>query len=89
MKITIEVDLTPEEFRQSMGWPDVAEFNEQLMDDIRKKMVDGVEGYDPMSLMQLFKPAFSQSATGADQFQKVMTGLMENYFKSRSGTDSK
>lgn len=36
MKINIEIDITPEEFRKSMGWPDVEAFNRELLDKLRQ-----------------------------------------------------
>ncbi|EWG98950.1 hypothetical protein [Halomonas sp. BC04] len=54
MKINIEFDLTPDEFRRSLGLPDVEAFQQDLLNRIYKQMESGVEGYDPMSLMQPF-----------------------------------
>ncbi|QJQ95353.1 MULTISPECIES: hypothetical protein [Halomonadaceae] len=54
MKINVEFDLTPQEFRQSMGLPDVEAFQRDLMSRIQQQMEAGVEGYDPMSLLQPF-----------------------------------
>ncbi|WP_299311550.1 DUF6489 family protein, partial [uncultured Halomonas sp.] len=44
MKINVEFDLTPEEFRQALGLPDVAVFQQQLLEQIQKQMESGVEG---------------------------------------------
>ena len=54
MKINVEFDLTPDEFRQSLGLPDVEEFQKHLLENIQRQMESGVEGYDPMSLMRPF-----------------------------------
>lgn len=54
MKINVEFDLTPDEFRRSLGLPDVEAFQQDLLNRIHKQMESGVEGYDPMSLMQPF-----------------------------------
>ena len=54
MKINVEFDLTPDEFRQSLGLPDVEAFQQSLLDNIQRQMESGVEGYDPMSLMRPF-----------------------------------
>ena len=51
VKIDIEVDITPSEFRELMGWPDVQGFQSELFEQIREKMEAGAEGYDPQSLM--------------------------------------
>lgn len=54
MKINVEFDLTPDEFRQSLGLPDVEAFQKNLLENIQRQMESGVEGYDPMSLMRPF-----------------------------------
>ena len=76
MKINIEIDVTPEEFRKLMGWPDVQGFQNEIFDQIRNNMVTGVEGYDPLSVMQ---PYLAQSAGAMDAFQKLLGGFMKVY----------
>lgn len=82
MKIKVEFDLTPEEFRSAMGWPDVKELQKQMVDDIKDKMASGVEGYDAMSMM---KPFLNQSAMSLEGFQKSITSMMESYFTTANG----
>lgn len=62
MKINVEFDLTPQEFRQAMGLPDVEAFQKDLMARIQQQMEAGVEGYDPVSLLQPFlqQPFFKE-----------------------------
>ena len=79
MKIKVEFDLTPEEFRSAMGWPDVKELQKDMIDDIKEKMVAGVDGYDAMSMM---KPFLNQSVMSMEGFQKSITSMMESYFTS-------
>lgn len=81
MKIKVEFDLTPEEFRSAMGWPDVKDLQKEMVDDIKEKMTSGVEGYDAMSMM---KPFLSQSAVSMEGFQKSITSMMESYFTAGS-----
>lgn len=76
MKIDIEVDITPSEFRDLMGWPDVKEFQGELFDQIRKKMEAGAEGYDPQSLIQ---PFLNQSFDAMESFQKMMGAMVQSY----------
>ena len=80
MKIEIDVDITPQEFRELMGWPDVQGFQSELFDQIRKKMEAGAEGYDPQSLMQ---PFLSQSLGAMESFQKMMGAAMKGYAKAQ------
>lgn len=69
MKITVDLDMTPEELRKLFGLPDVEAFQRQLMDDIRERMAAGTEGYDPI---KLFQPYLSGTLASWDLFQKAL-----------------
>ena len=71
MKISVDLDITPEELRKLFGLPDVEGFQRQLMDDIRERMEAGAEGYDPI---KLFQPYVSGTMASWDMFQKLMAG---------------
>lgn len=71
MKITLECDITPAEMRKLVGLPDVEAFQKQMMDDIRERMMGGVDGYDPI---KLFQPYMAGTMASWDLFQKMMTG---------------
>ncbi len=47
MKINVEFDLTPDEFRQSLGLPDVEAFQKNLLENIQRQMESGVEATTP------------------------------------------
>lgn len=74
----ISVDITPEEMRTLMGWPDVQCLHEEMINKIREQMNAGAEGYDPLSLMQ---PFFTQSANSMESLQKMFAGMMSGYGK--------
>ncbi len=86
MKINVEFDLTPDEFRQALGLPDVEAFQKDLMDRIHKQMESGVEGYDPMSLMQPFlqqqgmpqqlTQGLSQGLSSFGSYQQMMLDML-------------
>ncbi|QEM81016.1 hypothetical protein [Halomonas binhaiensis] len=82
MKINVEFDLTPEEFRQALGLPNIEAFQQDLLDRIQRQMESGVEGYDPMSLMQPFlqQPALqqglSQGLASFGNYQKMMLDML-------------
>jgi len=40
MKVTINVECTPEEARRYMGLPDVTAFNDQILDNMADKMTN-------------------------------------------------
>lgn len=87
MKVTINVDITPEEVREVLGLPDVQEFQSDLLMRVREQMEAGVEGYDPMTLL---KPYMPSAGTGSmEQFQRLMLKLMTSYTGTESKTDEK
>ena len=70
MNVKIDIDITPEEMRKLLGLPDVEAFQGQLMDDIRKKITEGADGYDPL---KLFQPYLSSTLASWDVVQKMFT----------------
>ena len=69
MKVTMDVEITPEEVRKLFGLPDVEAFQRQIMDDIRERMMTGAEGYDPL---KLFQPYLAGTMASWDMFQKML-----------------
>ena len=67
MKITFDIDATPQELRTFFGLPDVETIQKEMMDQIRKKMLDGVEGFDILSLM---KPVLPEHMMSMSSLQK-------------------
>ncbi|WP_346797499.1 hypothetical protein R5M92_02150 [Halomonas sp. Bachu 37] len=82
MKINVEFDLTPDEFRQSLGLPDVEAFQQSLLGHIQNQMESGVEGYDPMSLMRPFlqqpmmQQGLSQGLANFGTYQQMMLDML-------------
>jgi len=73
MNVKIDIDITPEEMRKLFGLPDVEAFQQQLLDDIRQRMTEGAEGYDPV---KLFQPYVSGTLASWDMFQKLFAGAV-------------
>lgn len=82
MKVNIELEMTPEEFRKAMGLPDVQPFQEELMRKIQEQMEAGVEGYEPLSLLA---PFISQGFSSINDYQKMMLDLMSSYGQGSKG----
>ena len=73
MKITIDVDCTPEEARAFLGLPDVAPMQRALMEEIGTRMSAGLEAMDPETLMKTWMPLGVQ---GLEQAQKMFWSQM-------------
>jgi hypothetical protein len=84
MNITVNFDITPQEMRKLLGLPDVEEFQKQMLDNLRERMMAGVEGYDPV---KLFQPYVSGTLASWDMFQKFLSAATP-HVKSKSTDDS-
>lgn len=69
MKINVEFDLTPVEFREIFGLPDVRPVQKEIMEKIREKMLASVENYDPMNFLA---PYLSDNVRTMEQLQRAM-----------------
>ncbi len=68
MKVTFDIECTPEEARTFFGLPDVQPMQERMMDEIEKKMQENVKAMDPESMIKTWMPiAFDNMA----EFQKL------------------
>lgn len=94
MKINVEFDLTPDEFRQSLGLPDVEAFQQSLLENIQRQMESGVEGYDPMSLMRPFmqqpmmQQGLSQGLANFGSYQQMMLDMLRQAGSASSENSS-
>ncbi len=67
MKITIDVDCTPEEARRFLGLPDVGPMQEQLLAELGRRMKANLESMDPEALMKTWLPAGMQGLESAQK----------------------
>ena len=68
MKITVDIDCTPEEARQLMGLPNVTGVQQEVIEEMRKRILAGMESMDPQAMLRSWGPA---GAEGWEQFQKM------------------
>ncbi|WP_434984958.1 hypothetical protein [Vreelandella zhaodongensis] len=93
MKINVEFDLTPDEFRQSLGLPDVEAFQQNLLENIQRQMESGVDGYDPMNLMRPFlqqpmmQQGVSQGLANFGTYQQMMLDMLRKAGTSGSSAE--
>ena len=71
MKIRLEFDISATEVRRMLGLPDVEQLQKEVIDAIRERMVAGVEGFDPLSLLRSFF-SMAQSFPGFEALQKLL-----------------
>lgn len=68
MKITLDIDCTPEEARRFLGLPDVSEVNKALAAEMQKRLTANISAMDAEQIMKTWVPAGMQ---GLEQMQKM------------------
>jgi hypothetical protein len=73
MKMTIEVDCSPEEARRFLGLPDVTALNDQLVGEMGKRIEANMQLLNPEEFL---KNWMTLGAGAQEQFRRMMeTGL--------------
>ncbi|HEX6102622.1 MAG TPA: DUF6489 family protein [Alphaproteobacteria bacterium] len=57
MKITVDIDCTPEEARTFLGLPDVKPMQEQLMRELQERMAANIRAMAPDEMLKTWLPA--------------------------------
>jgi len=86
MKIHMDVEISAEDVRKLLGLPDVAAFQQDLLDQVRDRMVEGVEGYDPL---KLFQPYLTSAYASWDALQKVFGAAMQSAASPESASQTR
>ena len=75
MKITVDIDWTPEEARHFFGLPDVKPMQDALMQQIQDRMSANLQAMEPEAMLKTWLPA---SLQGFEQMQKIFWNQMTN-----------
>ncbi len=70
MKVTIDIDCTPQEARAFMGLPDVAPLNDHIVAEMQKRMDENMSALKPDELM---KNWFALGGQAQEQFMRLMS----------------
>ena len=68
MKITIDIDCTPEEARAFFGLPDVAPLQAEMMRELQERMMKTLASMDAEKLMKTW---LSSGAQSIEQMQRA------------------
>jgi hypothetical protein len=80
MKVTINIDCTPEEARVFMGLPDVQPMQQAMMGEMERRMMAELDRFSPEGLMKTWFTAAPQST---DMVRDMFTG----FFGGNAKTD--
>jgi len=75
MKINIEVEMTPEEARRTIGLPDLAPMQEELVAQIADQLKRNVAYIDPELLVKSVLPV---GVEGIDKMQKLLWAVAKS-----------
>ena len=73
MKITMDVECTPEEARAFLGLPDVKPMQEQLMQEVQDRMTANIRAMEPEAMLRTWLPA---TLKGFEQMQEMFMSQM-------------
>ena len=74
MKVTVDVDCTPEEARRFLGLPDLTPVHAAYVESLRKMMADGVTSDSMAEMMKAWGP-----------MSEAGLGLWKQMFEQASG----
>ena len=73
MKVTVNIDCTPEEARAFLGLPDVKPMQEQLMRELQERMAANIRAMEPEAMLRTWLPA---TLKGFEQIQEIFMAQM-------------
>ena len=73
MKISLDIDCTPDELRGFFGLPDVKPMQEELLKEVEARMRAGLKALDPETMLKTWLPA---GLKGFEQLQEMFLNQM-------------
>lgn len=89
MKVTVEIDATPQEMRTMLGLPDIEPMQQEIIEKIREKTLTAIESNDPMQLMKLFMPTNDQFKSMESLQTSFWEAMTKSMGLSNDGKDTK
>ena len=80
MKVTVEMDCTPEEARAFLGLPDVKPMQAAVMASLERQAVQAAEQFAPDAMLKLWFTALPQMSS---QMQETFGRMMGSVGKTR------
>ncbi len=86
MKVTVNVDCTPEEARAFIGLPNIAPLQERMMKEMENRMAENLQNLDPETFMKTWLPLTMESW---GEMQKMFWGQMQMGMGAPASNDDK
>jgi hypothetical protein len=75
MKITFDIDCTPEEARAFFGLPDVRPLQQAVMAQVQEKIMANIQAMEPETILRTWNSASMQ---GMEQLQQAFWNSLAN-----------
>ena len=77
MKITIDIDCTPQELRAFLGLPHIESMQDALIAQMQERLAKYLEAMDPEALMKLWLPGGVQGLAQIQErfWNQLMSGI--------------
>jgi hypothetical protein len=79
MKVTVEVDCTPEEARHFFGLPDVVPMQQAIMETLQQRLQSAIDATTPEALLKAWMPM------GPEQMQLAFAKLFAAFGGPKPG----
>ncbi len=80
MKISLDIDCTPDELRGFFGLPDLKPMQEQLLKEVEERMRASLKALDAETMLKTWMPA---GLKGFEQLQEMFLNQMAGQMGSR------
>lgn len=87
MRFQINLDCTPEEARQFFGMPDMMPLQQSMMDELSRRMSEGIQTMEPDVLMKTWVPAIFQGWSQMQQNWWTQMSQMGNVGATPDGDE--
>lgn len=75
MKVTFNIDCTPEEARKFLGLPDLLPVQERLMGEMEAKMRENLQSLDPETFIKTWMPLTIESWAEVQKMFMTQMGM--------------
>jgi len=86
MKISIDVEVSPEEMRRLLGLPDFSPAQDLIVERVTRQIEKGLDG---QLLSGMMKTVISGGMQGLEAYQKLVSGLLNSAARSARGKADK
>ena len=85
MKLTFELDCTPEEARSALGLPDLGPLQKSVLDRVEQRLLDAASSMSADGIVKMWLSVIPQAS---EQYMRAFGGVMRTASKRKTSGDS-